>query len=144
MNRILALILCCPLLFADSLPVPGWVSRRFNPATVQPRDVQGLAARIADGKLRLTLRQFLELVLANSTDINITRLDVYTSADQVRADDLATLFAGLVGPNVRVTRMRSDIAPFDEWDAREPCSTLVIIARRTVDRAGVDAALDAC
>ncbi|HXX67465.1 MAG TPA: DUF2330 domain-containing protein [Polyangiaceae bacterium] len=32
------------------------------------------------------------------------------TADQVRNDDIATLFAGLTGPTVRVTRMRSDIA----------------------------------
>ena len=32
------------------------------------------------------------------------------TAEQVRADDIKTLFAGLTGPNVRVTRMRSDIA----------------------------------
>jgi hypothetical protein len=32
------------------------------------------------------------------------------SAEQVRADDIAALFAGMTGPNVRVTRMRSDIA----------------------------------
>jgi hypothetical protein len=32
------------------------------------------------------------------------------SADQVRADDIAALFAGLTGPTVRVTRMRSDIS----------------------------------
>ncbi|MBV9946631.1 MAG: hypothetical protein JOZ69_07275, partial [Myxococcales bacterium] len=34
----------------------------------------------------------------------------YQSADAVRAADLRTLFAGLSGPNVRVTRLRSDIA----------------------------------
>ncbi len=34
----------------------------------------------------------------------------YESADQVRADDIAALFAGLTGPTVRVTRIRSDIA----------------------------------
>ncbi len=32
------------------------------------------------------------------------------SADQVRADDIKTLFAGMTGSNVRITRMRSDIA----------------------------------
>jgi MYXO-CTERM domain-containing protein len=32
------------------------------------------------------------------------------TADQVRAADVAALFAGLAGPNVRVTRMRSDIS----------------------------------
>jgi hypothetical protein len=32
------------------------------------------------------------------------------SAEQVRADDVAALFAGMQGPTVRVTRMRSDIS----------------------------------
>ena len=32
------------------------------------------------------------------------------SADQVRADDLKTLFAGMAGPSVRITRIRSDIS----------------------------------
>jgi hypothetical protein len=34
----------------------------------------------------------------------------YQSAEDVRAADIATLFVGLQGPNVRVTRIRSDIA----------------------------------
>jgi hypothetical protein len=34
----------------------------------------------------------------------------YESADQVRDDDITTLFAGLTGPTVRITRIRSDIA----------------------------------
>jgi Uncharacterized protein conserved in bacteria (DUF2330) len=34
----------------------------------------------------------------------------YESADQVRDDDITTLFSGLTGTTVRVTRMRSDIA----------------------------------
>ncbi len=34
----------------------------------------------------------------------------YESAEEVRADDIAALFAGLTGSTVRVTRMRSDIA----------------------------------
>jgi hypothetical protein len=34
----------------------------------------------------------------------------YESADQVRNDDLTALFAGMAGPNVMVTRMRSDIS----------------------------------
>jgi hypothetical protein len=34
----------------------------------------------------------------------------YQSADDVRTADVAALFAGLQGPNVRVTRIRSDIA----------------------------------
>ncbi len=35
---------------------------------------------------------------------------VNETADQVRADDIAALFAGMTGPNARVTRMRSDIS----------------------------------
>jgi hypothetical protein len=34
----------------------------------------------------------------------------YESADQVRSDDVTTLFVGMAGPSVRVTRIRSDIA----------------------------------
>ena len=34
----------------------------------------------------------------------------YESADQVRDDDINTLFVGLTGSSVRITRMRSDIA----------------------------------
>jgi G3E family GTPase len=45
---------------------------------------------------------------------------------------------------VQSVGMRSDITPFDEWGAEDPFSTLVIIAGRAVDRAAVDAALDAC
>ena len=32
------------------------------------------------------------------------------TADEVRQADIAALFAGMSGPNVRITRMRSDIA----------------------------------
>ena len=49
------------------------------------RDVQGISEHIVDGKLHLKLKDFLELVLKNSTDINLTRLDVYTAADQIEA-----------------------------------------------------------
>jgi outer membrane protein len=70
---------------ADSIPVPAWVSRRFNPETVQVSDVQGISERISAGKLNLMLKDFLELVLKNSTDVNLTRMDVYTAADQVKA-----------------------------------------------------------
>jgi outer membrane protein len=78
------LTLCATVLSAATLPIPQWVDHRFNPETVKMRDVQGISERIADGKLNLTLKEFLELVLRNSTDINITRLDVYTAADQIQ------------------------------------------------------------
>jgi outer membrane protein len=70
---------------AAPVPVPAWITKRFNPETVQVSDVQGISERIQSGKLNLTLKVFLELVLKNSTDINLTRMDVYTAADQVKA-----------------------------------------------------------
>jgi hypothetical protein len=36
--------------------------------------------------------------------------EVAETAEQVRTDDLTALFAGMAGPNVRVTRVRSDVA----------------------------------
>ena len=82
-----ALILLIPAtLFCASLQVPAWVNRRFNPEVVQTRDVQGsISEEVANGKLTLTIGPFLELVLKNSTDINISRMDVYTAADQIQA-----------------------------------------------------------
>src|ERR1700733_14476033 len=82
----LALLLLIPVtLFCASVPVPAWVTRRFNPEVVQTRDVQGITERVVNGKLALKIGPFLELVLKNSTDINISRMDVYTAADQILA-----------------------------------------------------------
>jgi outer membrane protein len=72
-------------LFSGSLPAPEWLRQRFYPQTVELRDVQGLADHVADGKLHLRLKEFLELVLKNSTDVNLTRVDVFTAADQIQA-----------------------------------------------------------
>ena len=55
---------------------------RFGGQEMQVRDVQGLSAHIVDGKIHLVLKDFLSLVLQNSPDIQLTRLDVYTPADQ--------------------------------------------------------------
>lgn len=68
-----------------SLPVPAWFEHRLYPQTVQTREVQGISDRIVGGKLNLTLKTFLELVLRNSTDVNLTRLAVYTSSNQILA-----------------------------------------------------------
>jgi len=72
-------------LMPASLPVPAWFERRLRPETVQVRDVKGVSGRIVEGKLSLTLKSFLELVLMNSTDVNLSRLDVYTASTQVLA-----------------------------------------------------------
>src|SRR5579884_1797697 len=53
------------------------------PAPVQVHPVEGLDAHISDGKLHLRLKDFVELVLLNSTDIHLARLDELTAADAI-------------------------------------------------------------
>jgi outer membrane protein len=66
-------------------PVPGWFERRLYPDVVQTREVQGVSERIVGGKLNLTLKTFLELVLKNSTAVNLVRLNVYTASASIQA-----------------------------------------------------------
>lgn len=70
---------------AASDPFSNYWNHRFGADSVQTGQVQGLPDRIQDGKLHLRLRQFLELVLKNSTDIQVTRLDTYTAFNQIGA-----------------------------------------------------------
>jgi outer membrane protein len=81
----LLLALLPSALLPASLPGAAWFERRLYPATVQVREVKGVTERIVNNTLSLTLKTFLELVLMNSTDVNITRLDVYTASNQILA-----------------------------------------------------------
>ncbi|HEX4809216.1 MAG TPA: TolC family protein [Bryobacteraceae bacterium] len=56
---------------------------RFGGQEMQVRDVEGLTQRIVDGKLHLHLKDFFALVLQNAPDIQLTRLDVYTPANEL-------------------------------------------------------------
>ncbi len=89
MNRTCSAAMACLLAAASLLSardvVKDYVNHRFNAETVQVKDIQGLTQRIQDGKLRLRLKDFLELVLKNSTEVQLTRLDVYTAAYQITA-----------------------------------------------------------
>ena len=90
MNKALAVLLAALLFLplstvAAPVKVPDWIYRRFHPDAVQVRDVEGISDHIVNGKLELKLKDFLELVLKNSTDVNLTRLDVFSAADQVAA-----------------------------------------------------------
>ncbi|MCU1327914.1 MAG: TolC family protein, partial [Bryobacterales bacterium] len=85
LSRCVAGFLIVPLLQAATFAMPGWIERRFYPETIKVREIAGIQDRIADGRLTLHLRDFLELALRNSTEINITRMDVYNAANQVRA-----------------------------------------------------------
>jgi len=70
---------------AGSMPVVEGIYQRLYPppAEVQVRPIAGLEERIQDGKLHLHLREFIELVLRNSPDIQMTRLDVLTSSNAI-------------------------------------------------------------
>ncbi len=73
------------VLFSATNPFTDYVDWRYHPLNMRVKDIEGLQSRILDSKLHLRLREFLELVLKNSTDIQLTRLDVYTAANDITA-----------------------------------------------------------
>lgn len=87
MNKSLAVLVIAatvwPSIAADFLN--SYLSRNTERKQVKVREVEGLGQHITDGKLHLRLHDFLELVLKNSADIQITRMDVYSAADAVTA-----------------------------------------------------------
>ena len=78
-----ALLTLASLMQGESNPVGNYFRHRFTADGKQIGEVEGLSERIRDGRLHLRLRDFLELVLKNSTDIQITRLDTFTAANQI-------------------------------------------------------------
>ncbi|HZU28328.1 MAG TPA: TolC family protein [Bryobacteraceae bacterium] len=78
-------VLAAVLARAGSLPVMDSVYRRLYPppGPVEMRPVQGLDAHIFDGKLHLRLRDFIELVLLNSPDVELLRLNELTAAANI-------------------------------------------------------------
>lgn len=89
MNKSAARILITWLFSSSFLqawdPVGGYWHRRFNADSVEVRSVEGLVDRIRNGQLHLNQRLFLELMLKNSPDIQLARLDVYTPANRIIA-----------------------------------------------------------
>ncbi len=78
---------CC-LLAASApciavFPIPQYLKQRWRGPVIRVHNIEGIEERIIDGKLPLRLKDFLALVLANNTEIQITRLDVMTAADAV-------------------------------------------------------------
>jgi outer membrane protein len=75
------------MLLATSVHAQGVLKshwqNRFSARDVQVQEVGGLNEHIVDGKLHLRIQDFLALVLRNSPDIQLTRLDVYTPANQL-------------------------------------------------------------
>jgi outer membrane protein len=69
--------------FGLAAALPNFIGERFRGPDVQVRNVEGVQERVHDGKLFLHVKDFLALLLKNNTEINIARLDVLSSADQI-------------------------------------------------------------
>lgn len=82
-SRLLAVCLAAATLGRAQEPFESYWRHRFSASDIQVREVEGLQRRITDGKIHLRLPEFLTLVLKNYTGIQVTRLDVYTQADQI-------------------------------------------------------------
>jgi outer membrane protein len=87
LRLVIALLLAVHSCLAASLPFVDSLYQHLYPppAEVRVHMVEGLNERIQDGKLHLRLKDFIELVLRNSTDIQLTRLDVLTAANAITA-----------------------------------------------------------
>jgi outer membrane protein TolC len=73
--------LLCPVVFAAS--VREFLADRFRGPNVQVREVAKIQEHVFDGKLHLNVKDFIELLLKNNTEINMVRLDVLNAADAV-------------------------------------------------------------
>ncbi len=74
-------LLLAPILFAASLR--DFITDRFHGPNVQVREVAKIQEHVFDGKLHLNVKDFIELLLKNNTEINLVRLDVLNAADGV-------------------------------------------------------------
>jgi outer membrane protein len=89
-NKLLPLVFCVlPLalvflrLPASAFPIPRTFAQRYRGRAVPVRSIEGVREHLHDGKLYLRLKDFVTLVLANNTEVNLTRLDVLNAADSV-------------------------------------------------------------
>ena len=109
MNRLLAaLLIAVNLRAADFLT--DRFTRKIERQQVRVHDVEGLPQHIVDGKLHLHLRDFLELLLKNSTTVQLNRLDVYNAADAIIAAKAP--FDPLLQPSFNTQRTLTPPSPF--------------------------------
>jgi outer membrane protein TolC len=112
MNKIIAAALVAAALWPCSAEdlLTSYFSRKTESRQVKVREVEGLDKHILDGKLHLRLHDFLELVLKNSADIQITRMDVYTAAAAVTAAEAP--FDPFFNPSFNAARTLTPPSPF--------------------------------
>ncbi len=77
-------LLSCYVLPAQ-VPFLRTYSGRLRGSEVRVRRVEGVEDYVREGKLYLRADDFIKLVLKNSTDVHLTRLDVLTTADSILA-----------------------------------------------------------
>src|ERR1043166_39868 len=82
-----------------SFPKPNWFRESFQRAqtTVELRDPVKLKDFVVSGKLELSLKHYLELVMANNTDIQIQFLSL-----EIPKNNIMAAF-GVWDPNVRTS-----------------------------------------
>ena len=64
-------------------PFSTYLRHRFNADQIEMSQVTGLKARVTDARIHLRVRDFLELMLKNSPEVQLTRLDIYTANNQI-------------------------------------------------------------
>jgi outer membrane protein len=74
-------MLLTPVVFAASFR--DFIAERFRGPNVQVREVAKIQEHVFEAKLHLNLKDFIELLLKNNTEINLVRLDVLNAADAV-------------------------------------------------------------
>src|SRR5438105_14464931 len=69
----------------NCFPKPSYFREAFSTSNVKVELMPPvrLSDFVVNGKLELSLRSYLELVMTNNTDIQVSRLDVETAKDQV-------------------------------------------------------------
>jgi outer membrane protein len=69
----------------SAFPRPSWFRQHFAPplTTVQLQTPARLSEFVAGGKVQLSLKQYIELVLQNNTDIALAKLQVETPANAI-------------------------------------------------------------
>ncbi len=82
---VFSLLACIASLHAASFSFVDPLYHRLYPPPqpVRVRPIEGIDEHITNGKLHLNLRDFVTLVLRNSTEIHLSSLDVLTAADQI-------------------------------------------------------------
>ena len=106
MNRRLwsaaVLMALCPGFGQGADVFSSYIKHRFSADDIQMHEVQSLKDRITDGKLHLRIRDFIELMLKNSADVQLTRLDVYTAANNILSSN--SPFDPFIGANFSAQR----------------------------------------